>query len=95
MEKAGCDEAFLDVTEEVESLYALNPPSFTSSWHDAYFMSFPKREGGFAPELIHDQKLWLANRISSQLRESIYEELGYRASAGISHNKTCAKIASS
>ena len=54
VEKAGCDEAFLDVTEEVESLYTLNPPSFTSSWHDAYFMSFPKHGGAFAPEQIHD-----------------------------------------
>jgi DNA polymerase-4 len=29
------------------------------------------------------------------MRDAIYNELGYRASAGISHNKSCAKIASS
>ena len=95
VEKAGCDEAFLDVTKEVESIYKSDPPDYTSSWNDAYFMSFPKGEGAFTPENIHDQKLWIANRIAIQLRNSIFEELGYRASAGISHNKTCAKIASS
>ena len=95
MEKAGCDEAFLDVTAEVGSLYKTKESAYTSTWHDAYFMSFPKGEGGFAPELVHDRKLWIANRIASQLRETIFAELGYRASAGISHNKTCAKLASS
>jgi len=39
--------------------------------------------------------LYLANRIAKDLRDSIYNELKYRASAGISFNKTCAKIASS
>ena len=29
------------------------------------------------------------------MRDSIYKELKYRASAGVSFNKTCAKIASS
>ena len=37
--------------------------------------------------------MWLANRIAAEVRKAIYDELGYTASAGISHNKTVAKIA--
>ena len=68
-------------------------------WDGAYFMSFPKEkeisQGTFVPETILEKKLWMANQISKNLREAIYKELGYRASAGISYNKTVAKIASS
>ena len=35
----------------------------------------------------------LANRIAEEVRLAIFEELGYTASAGISNNKTVAKIA--
>ncbi len=37
--------------------------------------------------------MWLANKISAEVRQAIYDELGYRASAGIANNKTVAKIA--
>ena len=63
-------------------------------------MSFKKdkdgvAEGAYEPESLLDKKLYLANNIARNLRDAIYKELGYRASAGISHNKSCAKIASS
>lgn len=63
-------------------------------------MSFKKDEkgislGGFVPETDHEKKLFIANQIARNLRDAIYEELKYRASAGISYNKTVAKIASS
>jgi nucleotidyltransferase/DNA polymerase involved in DNA repair len=35
----------------------------------------------------------LANEIAFQIRDRIKKDLGYNASAGISHNKTVAKIA--
>ena len=37
--------------------------------------------------------MWLTNKIAAEVRQAIYDELGYTASAGISHNKTVAKIA--
>ena len=45
------------------------------------------------PETEKDKKLWLANRIAAEVRQTIFDELGYTASAGISYNKTVAKIA--
>lgn len=58
-------------------------------------MSFPKGQGSFVPETLYEKKLFFANEIAKNLRDAIYNELGYRASAGISYNKTVAKIASS
>jgi DNA polymerase-4 len=52
-------------------------------------------DGAFAPETILEKKLFLANQIAKNLRDAIWKELGYKASAGISFNKTVAKIASS
>ena len=107
VEKAGCDEAFLDVGDQVEFRYKYDKnidyaenQGTEKYWEGAYFMSFKKSESGvaegaFVPESILDKKLFLANQISKNLRNAIYKELGYRASAGISHNKSCAKIASS
>ena len=57
-------------------------------------MGFEKGgHGCFTPETEKDQKMWLANRIAFQVRQAIFDELGYTASAGISYNKTVAKIA--
>ena len=56
-------------------------------------MGFPLGEGQFYPETDNDKKLWLANEIAFQIRNAIRDELGYNASAGISINKTVAKIA--
>ena len=49
--------------------------------------------GSFNPETEEEKKLFLANEIAFQVRQQIKTELGYNASAGISHNKTVAKIA--
>jgi nucleotidyltransferase/DNA polymerase involved in DNA repair len=55
-------------------------------------MGFPTGEGGFLPETEEDKKLFLASDIAHQARKAIKLELGYNASAGISLNKTVAKI---
>ena len=52
-------------------------------------------QGAFVPETEKEKKLFLANQIAKRLRDDILKELGYKASAGISFNKTVAKIASS
>ena len=56
-------------------------------------MGFEKGEGKFHPETDQEQCMWLTNRIAAEVRKAIFEELGYTASAGISNNKTVAKIA--
>ena len=52
-------------------------------------------DGAFVPETILEKKLFLASQIAKNLRDAIFNELGYIASAGISYNKTVAKIAGS
>lgn len=106
-EKAGTDEAFLNITDEVnfrmehdkdiDYLKNHNTPDY---WEGSYFMPFKKnaqdiRIGSFVPEHTLDKKLFIASEIAMNLRNAIYDELGYRASVGISYNKSLAKIASS
>jgi len=56
-------------------------------------MGHDKGVGRFKPESEEERKLFLANEIAFQIRQQIKTELDYNASAGISHNKTVAKIA--
>ena len=103
VEKAGTDEAFLDITREVEwrfqnNLYEKYDPKI--GWHSSYFMGFESNEteqkkACFVPKTDIEIKLFIASSIAKHLRDTIYRELRYRASAGISYNKTCAKIAGS
>ena len=67
--------------------------AYDSEWDNALFMGFEKGEGHFMPEEEKDQKLFIANRLAFQIRKAIDDQLQYHASAGISHNKTVAKIA--
>lgn len=54
-----------------------------------------QKKASFVPLTELEIKLHIASSIAKHLRDTIYKELRYRASAGISYNKTCAKIASS
>ena len=56
-------------------------------------MGFEKGEGSFLPDNDKDERMWLANKIAAEVRQAVYDELGYTCSAGISNNKTVAKIA--
>ena len=58
-------------------------------------MGFEKGEGHYFPYTEKDKKIFLANQIAYQARKAIFDELGYHASAGISTNKTVAKVSSS
>lgn len=68
-------------------------------WEGAFFMGFGKKDGvangAFVPETVSEKKIYIANQIAKNIRDTIFKELGYIASAGISFNKTVAKIASS
>ena len=62
-------------------------------------MGFGKKDGvangSFVPESESEKKVFIACQIAKNIRDTIFKELGYIASAGISFNKTVAKIASS
>ena len=99
VEKASCDEAYLDVTSQVKlMLKKTKEDQFKDTpeaWCDSLFLGFEKGEGHYTPDTEKDKKIFLANQIAHQARKAIYDELGYHASAGISINKTVAKVASS
>ena len=98
VEKGGTDEAFLQITDEVKTRIRDTEISY-DDWQGAYFMPFKSDKNGnrcgeFSPEHEKDKNLYVANMIAKELRDTIKSELGYNASAGISFNKTLAKIAS-
>ncbi|CDW79896.1 dna polymerase eta [Stylonychia lemnae] len=101
VEKASCDEAYVDITNAVNLKFKYQkeqifPKEYTpESWRNCYFMGCPKNEGLFTPETEYDLKLFIANDIAWQIRQTIDKELKYKASCGISHNKTMAKLGSS
>jgi len=84
------------VTGQVEEIYAMQDRlTFDDKWHSAQFMGHEKDEGNFVPETEQDKKLFIANGMAAKIRAAIASSLNYDASAGISHNKTVAKISAS
>ena len=80
VEKAGCDEAFLNVTDQVnfrfqhdkDIEYGKNRGT-SEFWEGAYFMPFGRdekdlAEGAFVPQTDLDKKLFIANEIARNLR---------------------------
>jgi len=98
LEKAGIDEAFLDVTQlvherlkssqlRVEDLEAILEKTC---------LSVPIEDGGPVPDLANDvdRRLVMGAQIALELRTMVFEQLHYTCSAGISVNKTLAKLGS-
>ena len=70
VEKASCDEAFIDITNHVK--LEDNDDSDQNDWHGAFFMGFKTQgEGSFLPTMDHDRKLYIANRIAFKMRQTI------------------------
>lgn len=70
VEKASCDEAFIDVTDVVNQKYASLTDSDRETlysrpeaWGACFFIGH-KEGGGFLPESEFDQKLFLANDLA-------------------------------
>ena len=106
MEKYGSDEAYCNVTKQVNQIYNSGKTNYEEYantpewWNGSYFMSFKKdekgvAEGAFIPKTEHEKKLFITSQIAKKMRDDIWNELGYTASCGVSYNKLCAKIASS
>ena len=73
VEKASCDEAFLDVTRQVNLKYSFYKEEDyeNEKWFDSYFMGCDKGKGWFKPESELDKKLYIACEIAYLLRKDI------------------------
>lgn len=86
VEKLGMDENFIDVTNLVqEKLKSINVTSITLSGN---VYCEPSEE---CPCGCHT-RLKVASQIASEMRNKIYDELGFTTCAGIAHNKLLAKL---
>lgn len=109
LQKASIDEAYCDLTLEVDLILkrkqAANP-SLTpaqlvadSSWQGNLLplLSDPPEGESSPPQphTIQDVKLLLGAQLVHDIRTEVFETLGYTCSAGISHSKAFAKITAS
>lgn len=86
VEKLGMDENFIDVTNLVqEKLKCLNTGNIVISGH---LYQEPSMD---CPCGCHN-RLRIASQIASEVRQKIYDELGFTTCAGIAHNKLLAKL---
>lgn len=88
LERASIDEAFIDVTREVDRRFQQTRgvmPSISSDTHIA---------GGSLSEDSHDIRLAHGASIAAEIRRAVLLACNYTVSAGISGNKLMAKLAS-
>lgn len=65
VEKASCDEAYIDVTSEVNMRFQLAQQSdYDALWHNSLFMGFALGEARFEPVDEEEKKLFLATEIA-------------------------------
>ncbi|KAL0893554.1 hypothetical protein ABMA27_013744 [Loxostege sticticalis] len=105
LERASIDEAYLDITEPVqERLKTFNVNSVTTDLlPNTYALGYDNVEQFIADvhsygsdslefDYEHAKQLLIGAVIVSEIRAAVYEETGYRCSAGIAHNKILAKL---
>lgn len=95
VEKGSIDEVYIDLTEEVlEELNQIQDPSkvfYSYDWRSVFAHSDQtERE----PQGVEEQLIYLAAHRTYRIRKRIYDELGYKSSAGISYNKMLSKLGS-
>ncbi|XP_052105521.1 DNA polymerase eta-like [Mytilus californianus] len=103
VERASIDEAYIDLTEEVKR--RMDKRAQTELLQNTHIVGFDKegRMEGLESWLdsvyegddfnnIQDKKLAVGALISEEMRAAVYEETGFRCSAGIAHNKMLAKL---
>ena len=96
-EKGSLDEAFLDVTEQVEALVK-DSSMGQLDWEGHVYTG--QRDGDATSqeqpmaESLSDLYLWHAAQLAAKARLAVYEECGITCSAGIAHNKLLAKLGS-
>ncbi|KAM3961755.1 LOW QUALITY PROTEIN: DNA polymerase eta [Aphomia sociella] len=105
LERASIDEAYMDITESVEEkIKTLNintvssnmlPNTYALGYDDvSEFISDIHNYGGESMDFDyeHAKRLLAGSVIVSEIRAAVFEETGYRCSAGIAHNKILAKL---
>ncbi|KAI5635479.1 impB/mucB/samB family domain-containing protein [Phthorimaea operculella] len=105
LERASIDEAYLDITAPVqERLKTLNTNTInTDMMPNTYALGYNTIEEFISDvqccssdsidfDYEHAKRLLVGAVIVSEIRAAVYEDTGYRCSAGISHNKILAKL---
>ncbi|CAG9783412.1 unnamed protein product [Diatraea saccharalis] len=105
LERASIDEAYMDITEPVrERLKLLNVNSVNKNMVPDTFALGYESIGEFIIDVHnygsdsiefdyeHAKQLLVGAVIVSEIRAAVYEETGYKCSAGIAHNKILAKL---
>ncbi|XP_053625012.1 DNA polymerase eta [Plodia interpunctella] len=105
LERASIDEAYLDITSHVEerlkvvNINTVNTDMIPNTYALGYdnvkeFIQDVHNCGSDSIEFDyeHAKRLLVGAVIVSEIRAAVYEETGYRCSAGIAHNKILAKL---
>ncbi|XP_063821476.1 DNA polymerase eta [Ostrinia nubilalis] len=105
LERASIDEAYLDITAPVqERLKTINVNSVTTDLiPNTYALGYDSVDqfiddihncgcDSIDFDYEHAKELLVGAIIVSEIRAAVYEETGYRCSAGIAHNKILAKL---
>lgn len=108
VQKASIDEAYCDITLEVDNILKKKQSEnkFLSiqeliedknAWNGKVLPLLSEDENLeiIEAKTIGDIKLLIGSSIIQNIRNQIFEELGFTCSAGISHNKTFAKLTTS
>ncbi|XP_050406502.1 DNA polymerase eta isoform X1 [Patella vulgata] len=108
VERASVDEAYIDLTDEVEkrmeeqNISNVTPDKLQNTFIVGFDQKETPREDGLKEWLsrvvdseetnIYNKKLAVAACIVEEMRAAVFEETGFRCSAGIAHNKVIAKL---
>ncbi|KAJ3040191.1 DNA-directed DNA polymerase eta rad30 [Rhizophlyctis rosea] len=101
-QRASIDEAYLDVTEEVNrriSRMNLTDEAESGDESDEPLVTW-SGAGHMVGEEVTESRGWgdlelrIGAEISQEIRDTVFRELGYTCSTGIAHNKTLAKLCS-
>ncbi len=106
VERASIDEAYLDLTAQVDKLYAQYQaaPNEQKEWK---WQSLVLGGGGgsagggtgaatdFAPSSETEIRLYFGAQIVAEVRAAVFAELGYTCSGGVAHNRKFAKLIAS
>ncbi|XP_045176229.2 DNA polymerase eta-like [Mercenaria mercenaria] len=107
VERASVDEAYIDLTEEVEKrLSSLSQDRVTiDKLPNTHVVGFNKDKDGrdlsdwlsvtFDEETMdcYNRRLAVGAVIAEEMRAAVYNDTGFRCSAGIAHNKMLSKLA--
>lgn len=112
VERASIDEAYIDLTDEVERRLQTMDKVEADQLQNTFIVGYDKpaesvtkeeaRKEGVTSWLdivcdsdncnINDHRLAVGAVIAEEMRAAVYEETGFRCSAGIAHNKMLAKL---